>query len=347
MITRITASLKRRFVALWFRRRLGRAGQAPACLVAYLPQRQQGWILDFLWRDLCEQLRRQPGPAVGVVATAAELWTRSRGTDLMVLAMSLDALNALIALGFPPERIVFYHTHVRLGLPMQKLDLLHAVLVLNGFEAELVGMRKVPRSRIHRFPAGYDPTLFAPPASSRPRSIDVLFVGRYRKGTDGYYHKRKRYGFQVALAERLLAQGHTVAFLGSDWDGCEYPLDSRIQILEEPHARYATVYQDARLVCSVAAQEGGPVSFLEGLACGCLMVSAPTGFIGDLHLSEVACWTLPLPAPPQEWADTIDHLLRTVEGPSEQQQAQRRRYLQAAQFPSLATQLVEICWPSR
>ena len=96
----------------------------------------------------------------------------------------------------------------------------------------------------------------------------------------------------------------------------------------------------------MAAQEGGPVSFLEGLACGCLMVSAPTGFIGDLHLSEVACWTLPLPAPPQEWADTIDHLLRTVEGPSEQQQAQRCRYLQAAQFPSLATQLIEICWPS-
>ena len=125
------------------------------------------------------------------------------------------------------------------------------------------------------------------------------------------------------IAQALAAQGHTVAFLGSDWDGCEYPLDSRIQILEEPHARYATVYQDARLVCSVAAQEGGPVSFLEGLACGCLMVSAPTGFIGDLHLSEVACWTLPLPAPPQEWADTIDHLLRTVEGPSEQQQAQR------------------------
>ena len=138
MITRITASPKRRFLALWFRRRLGRAGEAPACLVAYLPQRQQGWILDFLWRDLCEQLRRQPGPAVGVVATAAELWTRSRGTDLMVLAMSPDALNALIALGFPPERIVFYHTHVRLGLPMQKLDLLHAVLVLNGADDPMV-----------------------------------------------------------------------------------------------------------------------------------------------------------------------------------------------------------------
>lgn len=54
---------------------------------------------------------------------------------------------------------------------MQKLDLLHAVLVLNGVDAELIGMRKVPRRRIHRFPAGYDPTLFALSASGTPRSI--------------------------------------------------------------------------------------------------------------------------------------------------------------------------------
>jgi hypothetical protein len=58
-----------------------------------------------------------------------------------------------------------------------------------------------------------------------------------------------------------------------------------------------------------------------------------------------ARWTLPLPALSQEWADTIDHLLGTVEGPSEHQQAQRRRYLQAAQFSTLAEQLVQICWP--
>lgn len=75
------------------------------------------------------------------------------------------------------------------------------------------------------------------------------------------------------------------------------------------------------------------------------MVSAPTGFIADLNLSAVDCWTLLLVASSQEWADTIDHLLRMVEGPSEQQQSQRRRYLQDAQFSTLAEQLVQICWP--
>lgn len=133
---------------------------------------------------------------------------------------------------------------------MQKLDLLHAVLVLNGVEAELIGMRKVPRRRIHRFPAGYDhPTLFALSASGTPGSIRM---------PDG---------------------------VGADWVHCG----------SQPPA--------------------------------------------------VACWTLPLVASSQEWADTIDHLLRRVEGPSEQQQSQRRRYLQDAQFSNLAEQLMQICWP--
>ena len=346
MLSRIAIGLKRRLVTTLFRSRLGRPGQFRPRLVAYLPQRQQGWILDFLWRDLCDQLKRWPGYSFGVAATPWSLWCQSRSTDLMVLAMSLDVLNALIGLGFPPERIVFYHTHVRLGLPVQKLDLLHAVLVLNGFERELIGMRKVKLSRIHRFPAGYDPALFSCPPFSKKRTIDVLFVGRYRRGMDGYYHKRKRYGFQIALAKRLVEQGRTVAFLGSDWDGCEYTLDSRVQILDLPHSRYASVYQDARIVCSVAAQEGGPVSFLEGLACGCLMVSAPTGFISDLRLENVACWTLPLVSSEQEWSESIEHLLQTVQAPTKQQQIERQRYLNAAEFSSLAYQLLKICWPS-
>ena len=131
MLSRIAIGLKRRLVTTLFRCRLGRPGQFRPRLVAYLPQRQQGWILDFLWRDLCDQLKRWPGYSFGVAATPWSLWCQSRGADLMVLAMSLDVLNALIGLGFPPERIVFYHTHVRLGLPVQKLD--HSKIQDPGF----------------------------------------------------------------------------------------------------------------------------------------------------------------------------------------------------------------------
>ena len=317
------------------------------CLLAYLPTRQQGWILDFLWRDLCQQLEQIPEIESGMVSSSKQLKAAVRGRDVYVIALSINDLKALLNKGFPPERIIFYHTHVRLGVEIEKLDLLRGILVLNGFERELIAMRKVPRQRIHLFPAGYDPTLFRlPQSTTTSKTIDVLFVGRYRKGKNGYYHQRKRYGFQVRLAERLVTQGLSVAFLGKDWELCEYPLDPRVQLLEVPHNRYGSIYGQTRLVCSVASQEGGPVSFLEGLACGCLMVSVPTGFITDLQLAEAACWTMPLLASPQSWAEEIGGILVDHQQLTDAEQACRNRYLSQACFSSLARQLVEVGWPS-
>ena len=98
------------------------------------------------------------------------------------------------------------------------------------------------------------------------------------------------------------------------------------------------------MVCSVAGQEGGPVSFLEGLACGCLMVSAPTGFIADMHLAAAACWTMPLLASETIWAEAIEGILASNSTPTPLQQAEREHYLAAARFSSLAKQLVDIGW---
>ena len=343
---RFKSAFLRRFYLRRFQSALGERGKAPRRLIAYLPTAQQGWILDFLWKDLCKELALFDGLRSGVASSPEELWHQCQGHDVMVVAMGLKHLNELIEMGFPPRRIIYYHTHVRLGLGIKKLDLLHGVLVLNGFERELIAMRKVDRDRIHLFPAGYDHKLFHCIEPELKRSIDVLFVGRYRQGKDGYYHQRKRYNFQVELANKLCKYGLSVAFLGSDWSCCEYDFHSQIKIIQIPHGGYPEIYRQSRLVCSVAGQEGGPVSFLEGMASGCLMISAPTGFVTDLMPSKVACWTLPLTESLQTWADTICEILRDNQGLDADQYDRRRAYLKAARFSELAIQLVEICWPN-
>ena len=346
ILGRFKSAFLRRFYLRRFQGALGERGKAPRRLIAYLPTAQQGWILDFLWKDLCKELALIDGLRSGLASSPEDLWHQCQGQDVMVVAMGLKHLNELIEMGFPPYRIVYYHTHVRLGLGIKKLDLLHGVLVLNGFERELIAMRKVDRDRIHLFPAGYDHKLFHCIEPEVKRSIDVLFVGRYRQGKDGYYHQRKRYNFQVELANKLCKYGLSVAFLGSDWSCCEYDFHSQIKIIQIPHGGYPEIYRQSRLVCSVAGQEGGPVSFLEGMASGCLMISAPTGFVTDLMPSKVACWTLPLTESLQTWADTICEILRDNQGLDADQYDRRRAYLKAARFSELAIQLVEICWPN-
>ena len=345
MLRKILSSLKRFFGSRRFHSLSDQKTLAGKVLLAYLPLRQQGWILDFLWNDLCKQLELIDGVEVGIAVSPEDLARRAAGKDIFVVAMDLKRLNELIDMGFPPCRIIFYHTHVRLGRGIKKLDLVHAVLVLNGFERELIAMRKVDRNRIHLFPAGYDHLLFKRPDVEVARPIDVLFVGRYRQGRNGYYHQRKRYGFQVELANRLLQSGLSIAFLGGEWSQCEYDLSPSVKIIEVAHGDYPGVYQQARLVCSVAGQEGGPVSFLEGMACGCLMVSAPTGFVTDLKLSEVACWTLPLVASSKSWADSICQILNDNPGLDAGQCLRREGYLKDARFSELALQLIRICWP--
>jgi len=325
------------------------AGKQP-CLVAYLPMQNRGWILYFLWRDLQAQFSCIKSVGCEIAGDEAELRQFIGRHDIYVVAMGLKFLDELIEFGVPEKRIVFYHTHVRLGLPLDRIDRLHAVLVLNHFEKELVSMRKVKKERIHVFPAGYDPCLFAGndqdgiSQQCGERNIDVLFVGRYREGSDGYYHKRKRYGLQVQIVNRLIMMGLNVAILGHDWECCEYSLDQRVRLIDLPHSETPKVYKNSRLVCSVAAQEGGPVSFLEGMASGCLMLSSPTGFPADIQSGELGSWLMPLRADCEAWCMQITMLLSNNELLNEDVFRQRFEILRPAQFSALARQLVSICF---
>jgi glycosyltransferase involved in cell wall biosynthesis len=352
---RLIGRLVQGYAALRLRRSWRSARPQTRQLLAFLPRRNQGWILHCLCKDLFAQLSLSTQVDVGIVGSVAQLHTRSRRVDVYVLLLDLKHLAVVLQSGFPPERIIFYHTHVRLGVEALGLDRVHAVLALNRFEQNLLHMRKVEARRIHCFPAGFDPNVFF--VSSTPGGDtsdvqglnacrhDVLFVGRYRSGRDGYYHKRKRYGFQVALAHRLVELGWRLAFLGPGWEACEYGLDERVECLQVDHADYGSVYRSARLVCCVSAQEGGPVSYLEGMACGCLMVSTPTGFAADLESGSMGSWLLPLSASVEEWAQKIASLLQS-DVPSRVDLARdRAELLVAAQFPVLARQLVNLCWP--
>ena len=255
MLRKFVSSFKRLLGSRRFHSLSDQKTLAGKVLVAYLPLRQQGWILDFLWKDLCKQLKLIAGVEVGIAVSPEDLSRRSAGKDIFVVAMGLKQLNELIDMGFPPCRIIFYHTHVRLGHAIKKLDLVHAVLVLNGFERELIAMRKVDRNRIHLFPAGYDHLLFKHSNAEIGRPIDVLFVGRYRQGKDGYYHQRKRYGFQVELANRLLENGLNIAFLGGEWSQCEYDLSSRVKIIESENKNLRSIfsfYRDGFLVAGLS-----------------------------------------------------------------------------------------------
>ena len=329
------------------------SAQGPRRLIAYLTGGSQGWILEFLWRDLtatavwCEQ----GAPELMVASDRESLAAAMDGANALVVVMFQGHLQRLLRDGIPAERVILYLSHTRIGLELPDLNRLHAVLALNGQEQALLRIAGVESQRLHWFPAGYDPGKFFPGPSLEQRPIDVLLVGRYVPKTNPSYHERKRFALVCELAGLLHGQGLRVVVLGSGWQGCEYPLPSAVEVRDVPHGDYGAIYRQARLVCSVSAQEGGPVSFLEGLASGCLMLSVPTGFAADFQCGVDGIWHLPLSASVAQWCKQIQHCLQhsPQSGQAEaglaagDRSPQRKLYLRQAQFEQLARHLRQLC----
>jgi glycosyltransferase involved in cell wall biosynthesis len=329
------------------------SAQGPRRLIAYLTGGSQGWILEFLWRDLTATAvwGEQDAPELLVVSDRDSLAAAMDGANALVVVMFQGHLQRLLRDGIPAERVILYLSHTRIGLALPDLNRLHAVLVLNSQEQALLRIAGVESQRLHWFPAGYDLGKFFPGPPLAQRSIDVLLVGRYVPKTNLNYHERKRFALVCALAGLLIGQGLRVVVLGSGWQSCEYPLPSALDVRDVPHGDYGAIYRQARLVCSLSAQEGGPVSFLEGLASGCLMLSVPTGFAADFQCGVDGIWHLPLTASAAQWCEQIQHCLQHAlqSGQADAGLAagagspQRQAYLRQAQFEHLARQLRQLC----
>lgn len=309
--------------------------------------KRKPWILEFLWRDICatDCVQSRNDVELLLVDNVDSLRDLMSNCDAYVLVFD-SQLSLLHAAGIPLSRVVLYYPHVRAGLLLPGLKHVHAILCLNCFERALCLHEGVEFDRIHLFPAGYSASLFnsGSPVELSERPRDVLFVARYvTRDWSGAYPVRKRYEFLCGLANALVLSGRRVAILGPGWSHCEYELLPQVELVECDHALYPEHYQQTKLVCSVSAQEGGPVSFVEGLASGCLLLSTPSGFASEFCSGKDGVWLMPLSAGVQHWLDQVTACLSRIA--DDVNGRARRDFLQKAEFEALASQLLHLCFP--
>lgn len=319
----------------------------PRRLVGYLGDKD--WSLSFIWKDLIAT-QAMEGVDCLQALDPEQLKDACRGADAHVLVLSHGHLKTVLQAGVPPERVLLYFDHVRLGKRLRGLQGLGAVLAQNWFELELLAIAGAQPETLHHFPVGVDRRLFYPPEAQGdtsvvpPRSLDVVFLGQYVPERVASYHRRKRIALEADLASALVEAGLRVAILGPGWEGAEHRLHPDVQCLDLPHADFGALLRSARLVCSVSAQEGGPLSFLEGLASGCLMVSTMTGFALDFPSGTDGVWHVPLRAQLQAWLERIQTVLAEAQPQLAPLSAGREQLLQEADFEVLAAKLVGLCW---
>jgi len=308
-------------------------------ILGYLPAGSSGWILEYLFQDIASFAERASFLLVKNPADLCFHFFSSNSS--VVFSLHPSFVSQVIGLGISPENIVSFYTHSRLGLPISALEGIRALLPMNSTEAAALALSNIDSKKIRVFPAGYDPTLFTVDKNAeqdRFRSLnDVLFVCRYEQPKNKHYYLRKAYALIIELGKALARKGYKVIVLGRAWEHCaDEDFKDAVQIIEAQHRDYPAVYLSSKLLVTPSMQEGGPVSWLEAMACGCLTLSTCSGFPAELRTGELGSYLMPVRASVHDWLAEITRILELHYPLHSVDMEERRRFLSPASFGELA-----------
>lgn len=318
-------------------------------ILGYLPAEFGGWILEYLFQDIASFGEKTSFLLVKNPTDLIFQFFSSK--HAVVLSMHPTFVEGIIKLGIPPERLVSYYTHSRLTTNIEILRNLTAILVLNSTEAAALTLSGIDSKIIRIFPAGYDPSLFSidPRAAQyrlRPAN-DVLFVCKYEHVSNKHYYLRKAYPLIIALCKALARKSYKVIVLGKGWENCsDDDFKDVVQIIDARHQDYPGIYLRSKLLVTPSLQEGGPVSWLEAMACGCLTLSTCSGFPTELRSGELGSYLMPVRASVHDWIAEITRILELPYALHSVNMDERKRFLFPATFGELAKVLEDLAFNS-
>jgi len=312
-------------------------------IIGFIPKGSDGWILEFLLRDISKYAQRYDFIIANSIQDLSLYYFSAQ--EAFVVSMHQSFVPQILNAGIPSLDVASFYTHSRIGLDLSALSLIRAVLPMNTTEATMLLLANLNPGTIRVFPAGYDNSVFNSNISSgnKDRPIDILFVCRYENPENRHYYLRKNYHLLINLTKALNQCGYKVAILGKGWDSCcDDNFKQAFEYFNLDHKIYASIYRSSKLLLIPSLQEGGPVSWLEAMACGCLTLSTSSGFPAELRNGQLGSFLMPIKASVVEWVEEVSHILSLYGDPDLIDISGREIFLKPATFPELANVIESI-----
>ena len=305
-------------------------------VIFYIPKKSSGWILEYLFKDIIKASSNKKVKYVFCKNTFSVIAHILYG-EYRIICLHQNFVKFLWRIGINLKKVSVYYTHTRVGnTNIKLLRKVNNIFILNSFEKTNLILSGVKKEKIHLFFNGYDEKLFY--KDNVIRDIDFLFVCKYvDKKKENYYWNRKNISLLIKLAEELTLKGYKVLVIGKDWN--IYHKKHNFNLVSIKHEEYPNIYRRSKIYISTALQEGGPVSWIEAMACGCYVLSHPTGFAAQIRDGELDSWTLPLECGYNNWLSTCLELRENFKDLNEINYKKRINYLVKFRFSYLAKTL--------
>ncbi len=309
-------------------------------IIGFIKKKSSGWILQYLFNDLSKFSLNYN--FVLCYSFNDVYKTISKYKYFHIFSLHQSFIKKLFLYAIPSKKITTFYTHTRINnFNLFLAKKINKILPMNSFESNLLELEGIKRENLKIFYAGYDHNIFYP-LYLKDKKFDVIFVCKYDSILESYYSRRKNYTLLINLVNSL-SKSLKVAIIGKDWDKCQSLSKSEnISTLNPKHSEYMKIYNNSKIFVNLSKYEGGPVSLLESMACGCTTVSFPTGFSIDFFSDELNSFLIPFNSTLQEIECYIKFILNKYMPLDESKMQKRIQILKKARFQNLTSELEKI-----
>jgi glycosyltransferase involved in cell wall biosynthesis len=286
----------------------------PIDLAVIISEYNRGWVLE----TICRQIEKHWPAAVEFVwtkrnrkITAAIPKARAYWfSHFQLLCTALDQHPHI-----RQAKLMVWYTHpskpeITTTELVAALNKCHGVIFACDMHRQAMIQAGVRKGICHVVLGGADPEIFYPQAHAQREFIGMA---------SAYYQRKNPQLIEAVVRsmpeEQFLLVGPKPDSMGKkDRMWTNYPGFQQLTALpnfhyvESDYADYPQHYNRMKIFLSLSTLEGGPISLIEALLCGCQLIATDTGFAADVIQDATVGAVLPVNASPDEVCASIKSL---------------------------------------
>ena len=239
------------------------------------------WILRGLSKDLSKELLNQ-NLNVNYIPFK-KLKDNLNYRNFLIIGDDL-AKNILRDFPFIINKSSIYITHIRTisKYEVEQMSRFKYIFCQSGLDQmRLCSLGFLP-GRVFNLPLGVDQKLFFRTKNFLEREYDFLISTPYKIDYLGsHYWLRKGTPLLVETIKELASKGFKVMLLGDNWNSYNFASEN-IKIHSPSYEEKSFYINQCKCYLNLSLLEGGPVTLLESLACGCFCITKNSGLAHQL-----------------------------------------------------------------
>ena len=239
------------------------------------------WILRGLSKDLSKELLNQ-NLNVNYIPFK-KLKDNLNYRNFLIIGDDL-AKNILRDFPFIINKSSIYITHIRTisRYEVEQMSRFKYIFCQSSLDQMRLSSLGFLPGRVFNLPVGFDQKLFFKTKNVLEREYDFLISTPYKIDYLGsHYWLRKGTPLLVETIKELASKGFKVMLLGDNWNSYNFT-NANIKIHSPTYEEKSFYINQCKCYINISLLEGGPVTLLESLACGCFCITKNCGLAHQL-----------------------------------------------------------------